>query len=151
MPIPKGINDPAVRAEWLAGRRDKLAEFDRLVGKGYGSTKAARAVGMSVASVKAMRSSVVTWEDEDRRHGTQRERIDLGLALLSVWRMPGEHLSLEDIAAWCDCPQQSIAPDRAAGVAQKTRQRLAESDIRADAGLEELILFPIRVHLTRAA
>ena len=150
MPIPKGINDPAVRAEWLAGRRDKLAEFDRLVGKGYGSTKAARAVGMSVASVKAMRSSVVTWEDEDRRHGTQRERIDLGLALLSVLRMPGEHLSLEDIAAWCDCPQQSIARIERRAL-RKLRQRLAESDIRADAGLEELILFPIRVHLTRAA
>ena len=150
MPIPKGINDPAVRAAWLAGRRDKLAEFDRLVGKGYGVTKAARAVGMSVASVKATRQSVLTWEDDGRWHGAQRERIDLGLALLSVLRQPGERLSLEDIAAWCDCPQQSIARIERRAL-RKLRQRLAESDLRAEAGLERLIPFPVRGRLARAA
>ena len=150
MPIPKGINDPAVRAAWLAGRRDKLAEFDRLVGKGYGVTKAARAVSMSVASVRAMRSSIVTWEDEGRQHGAQRERIDLGLALLSVLRKPGECLTLEDMAAWCDCPQQSIARIERRAL-RKLRQWLSESDLRADAGLEDLIPFPVRVRLARAA
>ncbi len=32
----------------------------------------------------------------------------MGLALLSVLRKPGEALTLEDIAAWCDCPPSTI-------------------------------------------
>ena len=149
MPIPKGINDPAVRAAWLAGRRDKLAEFDRLVGKGYGVTKAARAIGLCVNSVRAMRRSVEAWEDGDRHHGTQRERIDLGLALLSVLRKPGERLTLEDMAAWCDCPQQSIQRIEARAL-RKMRQRLLESEVQAEE-IEGLIPFPIRSRLARAA
>lgn len=38
----------------------------------------------------------------------RRERIGLGLALLSIARRPGEVLTLEDIAAWCDCPPSTI-------------------------------------------
>lgn len=30
------------------------------------------------------------------------------MALLSVLRKPGERLTLEDIAAWCDCPPSTI-------------------------------------------
>jgi len=32
----------------------------------------------------------------------------LGLALLAVLRKPGEELTLEDIAAWCDCRPSTI-------------------------------------------
>ena len=35
-------------------------------------------------------------------------RLDLGLALLSLLRKPGERLTLTDIAAWCGCPHQTI-------------------------------------------
>lgn len=34
--------------------------------------------------------------------------MDLGLALLSVLRRPGETLTLEDIAAWCGCKPSTI-------------------------------------------
>lgn len=35
-------------------------------------------------------------------------RIDLGLAILSVLRKPGQTLTSNDIAAWCDCSGQAI-------------------------------------------
>jgi hypothetical protein len=34
--------------------------------------------------------------------------VDLGLALLSVLRQPGEPLTVEDIAAWCECAPSTI-------------------------------------------
>jgi len=36
------------------------------------------------------------------------ERIDLGLALLALARLPGESLTLEEIAAWCECEASTI-------------------------------------------
>ena len=51
--------------------------------------------------------------------------IDLGLALLSMLRKPGERLSLTDIAAWRDCSHQSIARIEARAL-RKLRERLAE-------------------------
>lgn len=38
----------------------------------------------------------------------QQERVDLGLAILSVLAIPGEPLTMDDIAAWCDCSRQAI-------------------------------------------
>lgn len=34
--------------------------------------------------------------------------MDLGLALLSVLRKPGEALTVEDIAAWCGCAPSTV-------------------------------------------
>jgi hypothetical protein len=39
---------------------------------------------------------------------SKSNRIDLGLALLAIVRKPDEELTLEDIAAWCDCPASTI-------------------------------------------
>ena len=148
MPIPKGINDPAVRAAWLSGRRDKLAEFDRLVGKGHGITKAARAIGMSTAGVRGLRHSLDTWADRGDSAGIGA-RIDLGLALLSVVRKPGERLTLEDMAAWCDCPPQTLQRIEQRAL-RKLRQRLAEREVQLEE-VADLIPFPIRSRLARAA
>jgi hypothetical protein len=35
-------------------------------------------------------------------------RVDLGLAILSCMLKPGERLTLQDIAAWCDCRPSAI-------------------------------------------
>lgn len=35
-------------------------------------------------------------------------RIDLGLAILSALRTPGEQLTVRDIAAWADCSPSYI-------------------------------------------
>ena len=150
MPIPKGINDPAVRAAWLAGRRDKLAEFDRLVGKGHSHTKAARAIGLTLPGVHHLRRSLADWQENGRRHGgASGTNIDLGLALLSVLRQPGECLTREDIAVWCDCRPQAIARIEQQAL-RKLRLRLQEELQRAEA--EEAVLrFPDRVFLRDAA
>lgn len=39
---------------------------------------------------------------------TNGSEIDLGLAILSVLRLPGECLTQVDIAAWTDCSRQRI-------------------------------------------
>lgn len=39
---------------------------------------------------------------------TNGAEIDLGLALLSVVRHPGECLTQQDVAAWCGCSRQRI-------------------------------------------
>ena len=44
----------------------------------------------------------------DALSGRRNSRIDLGLALLSIARRPGEALTLEDIAAWCGCRPSTI-------------------------------------------
>lgn len=81
MPLPKGINTPAVRAAHLEDRRGKLAEFDRLVAAGLSKPKAARHLGISSAGVESMRRSVELME-RGGSYGpsTAASSIDLGLA-----------------------------------------------------------------------
>lgn len=66
---------------------------------------------------------------------THPERIDLGLALLSVLRIPGVPLALTDIAAWCECSKSRIYQIEKTAL-RKVRARLvakefAEPDLRA--------------------
>ena len=44
----------------------------------------------------------------ERLNGRKARRMRLGLALLSALRKPGERLTLEDIAAWCNCEPSTI-------------------------------------------
>jgi len=44
----------------------------------------------------------------ERLSGRRNARVDLGLALLSVLRRPGERLTLDDVAAWCECEPSTI-------------------------------------------
>ena len=149
MALPKGINDPVVRAEWLAGQREKLAEFDRLVGKGHSASKAARAISLTLPGVHSMRQSVLDWEAGRQHGGAGGTNIDLGLALLSVLRKPGERLTYDDIAAWCGCRRQAIyAIERRA--LRKLRARLLEQGQDADL-MEQMIEFPTRTRLRHAA
>lgn len=138
MPLPKNINTPEVRAAWLTVRRDKLAEFDWLVGRGLTESKAARAVGCYSSSIQAMRRSVEQMEGGRHygRSGGAGTRIDLGLSLLSVLRKPNETLTHEDIAAWCDCSRAQIQRIRARAL-RKVRLRLLAS-VRAPEEREEL-------------
>jgi hypothetical protein len=111
-----------VRAAWLGERRAKLAEFDRLTGKGMSGAKAARRLGLGPGGIEAMRRSVELME-EGRQYGAgQGTSIDLGLALLSCLRKPGQELTCADIAAWCDCSRQSIGALEKRAV-RKFRQR----------------------------
>jgi hypothetical protein len=123
MPLPKGINDPAVRAAWLAQRHEKLDAFDRLVAKGMSESKAARALGMTLGGVRSMRGSAEALADGRHIGRAGGAQIDLGLALLSIVRKPGECLSSEDIAAWCGCARTSIQ-DIEQRALRKVRQRL---------------------------
>ncbi len=50
-------------------------------------------------------------------------RVDLGLALLEVFRAPGETLSLRDIAAWCGCTDAGIYMIQVSAM-KKLRNRL---------------------------
>lgn len=64
-------------------------------------------------SIRQMRASVERLEGENYRLTRQAkaERIDLGLALLSLANPPGEErqaLSAYDIAAWCGCTHSAI-------------------------------------------
>jgi DNA-directed RNA polymerase sigma subunit (sigma70/sigma32) len=62
-----------------------------------------------------------------------KDSIDLGLAILSVLRAPGEELTHEDIAAWCDCDHETIA--------QIERRALAKLRVKAkQAGIDLLEL-----------
>ena len=125
MPFPKGINEPAVRESWLAERRTKLAAFERLVGQGISKPRAARALGTTVAGVKAMRRSVEGLEDGQTVGRLMGAHIDLGLALLSCLLRPGESLTHEDMAAWCGCSRSAIQRIERRALA-KVRERLAE-------------------------
>ena len=141
MPIPKGINTPAVRAARLEDRCGKLAEFDRLVAEGLSKPKAARHLGISSAGVEAMRRSVELMErGGSYGPGTAASSIDLGLALLSVLRQPGEYLTCEDIAAWCDCSRGFIQRIEARAL-RKVRRRMNEALRSSELGeeVEELL------------
>ena len=50
------------------------------------------------------------------------ERIDLGLALLSKLRAPGERLTCAEIAGWCDCSPEAIRAIEAKALAKVRRQ-----------------------------
>jgi hypothetical protein len=110
MPLPKGINDPAVRAAWLAQRCEKLDAFDRLVAKGMSESKAARAMGMTLGGVRSMHGSAEALADGRHIGRAGGAQIDLGLALLSIVRKPGECVSSEDIAAWCGWAKAAPPP-----------------------------------------
>jgi DNA-directed RNA polymerase sigma subunit (sigma70/sigma32) len=53
----------------------------------------------------------------------KRIRTDLGLALIDAVRAPGERLTLEEIAIWCDCTPQRIGEIERRALA-KLRRRL---------------------------
>ena len=125
MPFPSGINEPAVRAAWLAERRRKVEAFERLVGNGIPKPRAARAVGSTVAGVKSMRHSIEGLEEGQRVGSAMGAHIDLGLALLSCLLLPGESLTSEDMAAWCGCSRSAIQAIERRALA-KVRQRLVE-------------------------
>lgn len=108
MPLPKGINSPEVRAAWIAERRSKLARYERLVAGGAGQAEAARQVGLAPGAARAMRHSIETMEARERYGRRLGANIDLGLAILSCVRKPGEELTSQDIAAWCDCSHSAI-------------------------------------------
>ena len=65
---------------------------------------------------------------------SRRERIDLGLAIASARRAPGERVTIEEIAAFCDCSTQNVVvmQQRAlAKLAKAIRQRGLEDDLRS--------------------
>lgn len=108
MSLPKNCNDPAVRAAWIAERQPVIAEYDQLVAAGWGVTAAARRVGRSPEAIRRMRASVERFRDGGPLGAALGTEIDLGLALLACLRRPGETLSTEDIAAWCQCSRSAI-------------------------------------------
>ena len=127
MPYPKAIKSPEVRAVWIAERRAKIQEFDRLVSGGLPRYKAARRLGVHPTSLEAMRRSVEQLEESTEFVGAAgRSYIDLGLSLLACIRRPGETLTSHDIAAWCGCSRAAIQKieDRAL---RKVRLRLVEA------------------------
>ena len=126
MPFPSGINDPAVRAAWLAERRRKVEAFERLVANGIPKPHAARALGTSVSGIRAMRHSIEGLEEGKHVGRSIGAHIDLGLALLSCLLMPGESLTSEDMAAWCGCSKSAIQSIERRALA-KVRQRLVEN------------------------
>ena len=127
MPYPKGIKTPEVRAAWLAVRREKIQAFDRLVCEGYARCKAARALGIDVTSIEAMRRSVEHLEESGQLIGRAGNNyIDLGLSLLACLRKPGETLTTHDIAAWCGCSRTAIQRIEERAL-RKVRQRLIEA------------------------
>ena len=126
MPFPSGINDPVVRAAWLAERRRKVEAFERLVGNGIPKPHAARAVGSTLPGIKAMRHSIEGLEEGKQVGRSMGAHIDLGLALLSCLLRPGESLTSEDMAAWCGCSKSAIQSIERRALA-KVRERLVES------------------------
>jgi hypothetical protein len=131
MPLPKGINNPAVRAAWLTSRRGTVQAFDRLVDAGATTTAAARSLGVTVAGVKSMRRSIESLEEGLPMGRGTSTQIDLGLALLSCLIKPGERLTSEDIAAWCGCTK-SVIQRLEHRAMRKLRQRLVESVLEPD-------------------
>lgn len=67
----------------------------------------------------------------------ERQRIDLGLALLSCLLLPGESLTSEDMAAWCGCSRSAIQGIERRALA-KVRQRLV-AEIGEEAIVQEVI------------
>ena len=68
------------------------------------------------------------------RRAAKSEAIDLGLALLSIARIPGEPLTLEDIAAWCDCTRERIRQIERDAL-RKIRRRLSKEEWEQLAGI----------------
>jgi hypothetical protein len=69
------------------------------------------------------------------KHGAEKVSIDLGLALLSVLREPGERLTLDDIAAWCECDRSRIAQIEFRAL-RKVRRRIEVDAAAADKDCE---------------
>ena len=111
MPVPKHLYvDPAVRQAWIEERQPVVAEFDRLVAAGLTTRKAARQVGYTAPGIHRMRAGLESLEGRTLGRA-KSERIDLGLALLSLANPPGERreaLTAEEIAAWCGCSRAAI-------------------------------------------
>ena len=59
------------------------------------------------------------------------ERVDLGLALLSKLRAPGERLSCAEAAAWCDCSEIAIRNIEAKALA-KAKGALEREGVEAE-------------------
>ena len=112
MPLPKGIYaDAAVRRAWIAEHRATLDVFERLTGKGVQPARATRQLGLTHAGIKSMQVSLADLEGGRLTGRAKTERIDLGLALLTVAHPPEpgrEPLTAADIAAWCDCTPAAI-------------------------------------------
>ena len=127
MPLPKGIySDPAVRGAWMAERRAILGEFDRRTRAGEPISQAARAVGRTPPGLRQMRAGLESLEGRATGR-TKGERIDLGLALLSVANPPGPEravVTARDIAAWCGCSHAAIQSIERRALA-KLHRRLA--------------------------
>lgn len=135
MPYPKGINDPEVRARFIAERKATIAEFDRLRGEGLPRDEAARRVGVTPMGLRAMRRSVEQLSDEGFHAGRDNGKdIDRGLALLSILRKPGESLDLDDMAPWCNCSRSALWAIEQRAL-RKVRSRLME--IVRDAGFPD--------------
>lgn len=63
------------------------------------------------------------------------ERIDLGLELLRIARLPGEQFVQDDLAAWCACTRGAISNIEVKAL-RKLRRRVA---MRRDPVLAELL------------
>jgi hypothetical protein len=59
---------------------------------------------------------------------TKTERINLGLDLAHLALNPGERLTCEDLAAWCDCTQQTIMNIEASALS-KLRKALRKAGV----------------------
>lgn len=137
MPFPKHINAPAVREAWLAERRRKVEAFERMTSQGIPKPRAARALGVSVSGIKAMRRSIEGLEEGRHVGRAMGAHIDLGLALLSCLLRPGESLTSDDMAAWCGCSRSAIQSIERRALA-KLRQRLI-AEIGEDAIVQEVV------------
>ena len=134
MPLPPNITDPAVRERWIESRWKVVDEFDGHVANGNSRTEAARLVGRSPEGVEAMRRSVQRLLTNEEQH------IDLGLALLTCLRRPGEPLTRDDIAAWCGCSGSYIWSIEQRALA-KLKRKLLESVRGTDLAEEVEALF----------
>ena len=136
MPYPKGINQPEIRAAWLADRRKTVQSFDRLVDEGIPRYKAAQAIGTDASSIEAMRRSIEHLEQGNPLVGRAGNNyIDLGLSLLSCLLKPGEALTSHDIAAWCGCSHAAIKVIEKRAL-RKVRRRLVEGVDDQELGAE---------------
>jgi Sigma-70, region 4 len=71
----------------------------------------------------------------------RKESIDLGLALLSVLRLPNESLTYDDIAAWCGCCKEQIRQIEFRAL-RKLRRRIQLDASGADHCRQELAFRP---------
>ena len=120
MPIPLHIRRrPARYPAWIKDRRDTLAAFERLTGKGLSERQAASALGLSPAGIQALQTSL----DELAGEGTrlqgrnEAERQDLGLARLVPpnVRRPRATAKTERLRA------DDLAAERAGGIRRAWR------------------------------